>query len=316
MMKLLLIASIICLLYSFNFNVSAEQLTFDTDKKNGLMTFDYLWKDDQEQQHTLNFTLPLTEVNKKHHKKFIPRLADQYVYIELHKAARNIDPKEASVKIGRQGKDIKIQVNSRSQKLINKWHSAMEQSREKAFQRYLKDNYLSRLRSHLGQNVIKPDHLRYIAESKTPLLPIAKALYEKVPEKSETRVYVNLLLSWVQSIPYSPLDDRTTSNGAGYLPPPLVIANNIGDCDSKSALTASLIRSLLPGAKMVMIYLPNHALLGISLPFRTSERTLRIEGVDYLLMEPTGPANMRLGEISDLSEGAISGNMHSYEVVP
>ncbi|MCF2948624.1 hypothetical protein L0668_10945 [Paraglaciecola aquimarina] len=280
------------------------------------MFFNYKWEDHQKQPQSLNFSLPLEQINKKHHKRFVPDLADQYVYIELHKAARTINPKEASVKIRRKAKDIEIQVTSRSQNLLDKWQRSMQQSRENAFNQYLKDNYLSHFRTHLGQKVIKPDHLRYIAESKTPLMPIAQALYQKVPESSETRVYVNLLLSWVQSIPYSALEDRVTSNGAGYLPPPLVVASNQGDCDSKSALMASLIRSLLPDAKMIMLYLPNHALLGVSLPFRTTERTLNIEGIDYLLMEPTGPANTKLGEIALSSNNAINGNMHSYEVVP
>ncbi|WP_158971352.1 hypothetical protein [Paraglaciecola sp. L3A3] len=280
------------------------------------MYFSYQWQDNQQQIRDLKFSLPLKQVNTKHHKRFISELADQYVYIELHKAARTIDPREASVKIQRQGKDIQISVNSRSAKLLQKWQTAMYQSKERAFEQYLKDNYLSHFRTHLGQKVVKPDHLRYIAENTKVLLPVAQALYQKIPENSETRLYVNLLLSWVQSIPYSALEDRKTSNGAGYLPPPLILSNNQGDCDSKSALTASLIRSLLPDAKLIMLYLPNHALLGISLPFRTTERTLNIEGIEYLLMEPTGPANMNLGEIADSSNRAISGNMHSYEIIP
>jgi hypothetical protein len=67
---------------------------------------------------------------------------------------------------------------------------------------------------------------------------------------------------------------------------------------------------------MVMLYLPNHALLGISLPFRSTERTLNIAGIDYLLMEPTGPAKLKLGEIAPSSERAIDGNTYSFEVIP
>jgi hypothetical protein len=301
------------------FNLSpiyAAQLAFDTSVQNGQVFFNYKWNDHQKQQHSLNFSLPQEQVNRKHHKRFIPELADQYVFIELHKAARAIDPREASVKIQRQAKETLIKVTSRSQNLLNKWQRSMNKSRESAFNQYLKDHYLSQFRTHMGQKAIKPDHLRYISENKLPLRPIAQALYQKVPEHSETRVYVNLLLSWVQSIPYNTLEDRGSSNGAGYLPPPLVVATNQGDCDSKSALMASLIRSLLPDAKMIMLYLPNHALLGISLPFRTTERTLNIDGIKYLLMEPTGPASTRLGEISNQSNSAIRGNMHSYEIIP
>lgn len=310
------IAVCIGILYCYVMPSLATQLSFETTKNSGNMLFSYKWKDHQKQQQFLDFTLPLDKVNVQHHKRFIPELADQFIFVELHKAARAINPKEASVQIRRQANKIVVKVNSRSQNLIDKWQNSMQRSREGAFDQYLADNYLSHFRTHLGQKAIKPDHLRYINEGKVPLRPIAQALYQKVPEKSETRVYINLLLSWVQSIPFYALEDRLTSKGAGYLPPALVVSSNQGDSDSKTALMASLIRSLLPDAKMIMLYLPNRALLAISLPFRTSERTLSIGGVDYLLMEPTGPVNHKLGEIAPTSEGAINGNMYSYEVIP
>ncbi|MDP5040425.1 MAG: hypothetical protein NWQ26_06095, partial [Paraglaciecola sp.] len=133
---------------------------------------------------------------------------------------------------------------------------------------------------------------------------------------SESRIYVNLLLSWVQSIPYNELEDRMSSNGAGFLPPLALIRENIGDCDSKSVLTAGLIRSLLPEIKLVMVYLPQHALLGISLPHRSNEQTFNFGGSDYLLMEPTGPALMPLGTVAASSERAINSRLFSYEQVP
>jgi hypothetical protein len=294
----------------------AEQLAFNKSKQNKEMYFNYTWSDHQEQTQNIAFALPLRQLNKQTHKKFIPDLAQQYVYIELHKAARKIDPREARVQIQHRGQDIRIQVTSRSDKLIDKWQRSMNQSQEKALDQYLQDNYYSHFRSHLGQKAVKPDHLRYISENKAALLPIAQAVYEKLPTNSETRVYVNLVLSWVQSIPYNELKNRLTSNGAGYLPPLSVVANNHGDCDSKTVLMASLVRSLLPNVKMSMVFLPNHALLGIVLPFRTNEQTLDIDGLDYLLMEPTGPAKIPLGEIANRSASDIAGNMYSIEEVP
>jgi hypothetical protein len=79
---------------------------------------------------------------------------------------------------------------------------------------------------------------------------------------------------------------------------------------------AGLIRSLLPEVKMAMIYLPGHALLGIVLPFRTTEKTIEIDGSNYLLLEPTGPAKIPLGEIASRSASDIAGGMHSYEIIP
>jgi len=308
--KWLLIAFMSVHLSSF-----AQQIAFNKSKQNKEMSFNYTWSDHQELTRDISFALPLRQLNRQNHKKFIPDLAQQYVYIELHKAARKIDPREARVQIQHRGQDIHIQVTSRSDNLLDKWQRSMNQSQDKALDQYLKDNYYSHFRSHLGQEAVKPDHLRYIVENTAALLPIAQAVYDKLPSNSETRAYVNLVLSWVQSIPYNELKNRITSNGAGYLPPLSVVANNQGDCDSKTVLMASLIRSLIPDVKMTMVYLPNHALLGIVLPFRTNEQTLEIDGMDYLLMEPTGPAKIPLGEIANSSARDIAGNMYSLEEV-
>jgi len=293
----------------------SQQLSFNKSKKNKEMYFNYTWSDHQEKTSDISFSLPFHQLNKQNHKKFIPNLAQQYVYIEMHKAAKKIDPKEARVNIQRRGQDIHIQVTSRSNELLDKWQRSMNQGQQKALDQYLQDNYYSHFRSYLGQKAIKPDHLRYISENTAALLPVAQAIFEKLPADSKNRAYVNLVLSWVQSIPYNELKNRLTSNGAGYLPPLSVVANNQGDCDSKTVLMASLVRALLPDVEMTMVFLPNHALLGIVLPSRKNEQTLNIDGMDYLLMEPTGPSKIPLGEVSNRSAQYIAGNMYNLEEV-
>jgi hypothetical protein len=309
------ILTLLCFII-FHLDLQAEQLTFSkvVDKKK--IHMEYQWIDHEETPQSLDFSLPKSTVNKQVHRKFIPDIAQQYVYIELHKAARKIDPREARVEIKHHADDLRVTVNSRSPKLLQKWQDSMQISQERAFDQYLQDNYYSHFSTHVGQKGVKPDHLRYIAESKAALLPLAQAVYDKLPEGSDTRAYVNLMLSWVQSIPYNALESRIESNGAGYLPPITVVANNQGDCDSKSTLMATLIRTLLPDVKMIMLYLPNHALLGISLPFRIHEQTFELDGTDYLLMEPTGPAAMKLGTTATRSSMDIASGMYSYEYIP
>lgn len=294
----------------------AEQVSFKKAKENQKTMFSYQWIDSFSQTQNLTFDLANKQNAKQVHKRYVPELAQQYVFIELHKAARLIDPREARIEIQRSTQDINVKVSSRSPKLLTKWQGSMAKSQERAFDKYLHDHYYTRFYSHLGQEAVKADHLRYINENKAPLLPIAQAIYEKLPPNSESRIYVNLLLSWVQSIPYNELEDRMSSNGAGFLPPLALIRENIGDCDSKSVLTAGLIRSLLPEIKLVMVYLPQHALLGISLPHRSNEQTFNFGGSDYLLMEPTGPALMPLGTVAASSERAINSRLFSYEQVP
>ncbi|MDU0352672.1 hypothetical protein RS130_00970 [Paraglaciecola aquimarina] len=92
------------------------------------MLFNYQWQGLQQQIQQLSFSLPLQEVNRKHHKKFVANSANQYVYIELYKAARKINPKDARVNIYRQGQDIEVQVTSRSPEQLEKWQRTIQRS--------------------------------------------------------------------------------------------------------------------------------------------------------------------------------------------
>jgi hypothetical protein len=121
----------------------AQQLTFNKSKQSKQMYFDYSWSDHQEQTQDIVFTLPLLQLNRQSHKKFIPSLAQQYVYIELHKVARKISPKEVRVQVQRREQDIQIEVTSRSNNLLERWQHSMDQSKEKALDQYLQDNYYS-----------------------------------------------------------------------------------------------------------------------------------------------------------------------------
>ncbi|MFT4939141.1 MAG: hypothetical protein ACI88A_002175 [Paraglaciecola sp.] len=296
--------------------VHAEQLSFRKSLEPTLINFDYRWLDLNNTTQNLSFTLPKKIVYKQKHTKFVPELAQNFVFIELLKAAREIDPREARIEIQQVAQDIRVTVKSRSAKLMRKWQISMQTKKQQAFDKYLEQNYYAYFKTPFGQQGFKPDHLRYIDKNKQELLPVATAIFEMLSTDSNPVQYVNLILSWVQNIPYNALENRLESNGAGYLPPLSVIANNQGDCDSKTTLTATIIRALLPDAKMVMVYLPKHALLGLSLPQQLKKDTFLVEGIDYLLMEPTGPASLPLGEIGTTSENQMASGMYSYEKIP
>jgi hypothetical protein len=130
-------------------------------------------------------------------------------------------------------------------------------------------------------------------------------ILEKVSIKNIRKV-TNLVLSFVQSIPYSTLESRITSSGAGFNPPAKLLWENQGDCDSKMTLTATILRALMPRIDMAMIYIDKHAFIGIAIPADAGEMTIEHQGVNYLLGEPTGPALYKLGRLAPESELAIN----------
>lgn len=249
-------------------------------------------------------------------KNYMPNIAKRHVYVELMKQAQQVNPREAKVKLIKQGQDYKISVSSKSPEMLEKWQRTMAAKQQQAFDSYLQDNHYIRFKTHLGQEGVKPDHMRYLKESRELVLPVAQAIYDKLEPGSDTRDYVNLLMSWIQSIPYNELEDRIVSNGSGFFSPVEVLTNNLGDCDSKTTLAASLMRALLPNLQMVIVFLPDHALLGANMAHRESENTLRVNGSDFVLIEPTGPALMPIGKVSDKSLSDIASGMYTTEKVP
>lgn len=295
-----------------------SQRMFNKSNSADSVDLSYEWLTHSQQPVKLAFSIPKDKLSSqfKSQKNYMPDIAQRHVYIELMKEAQKVNPKEARVKIVKLAKNYKISVSSHSPEMLQKWQANMANKQQQAFDQYLEDNYYIRFKTHLGQEGVKPDHVRYLVESRDLVLPAAQAIYDKMEPGSDSRDYVNLLMSWIQSIPYNELEDRLVSNGSGYFSPVEVLTNNLGDCDSKTTLAASLMRSLLPNLPMVLIFLPDHALLGANLAHRSNEQTLKIDGVDYLLMEPTGPALMKIGSLSDKSMSDIASGMYTSEKIP
>lgn len=295
-----------------------QQQKFEKRDQGRNVQLTYEWRDHFEQSRSLSFELEKRQMSEQYRSQtnYMPDLAMRYVYISLMKHAQSINPRDARIRVNRVGQDLRVSVRSSSSEMVKKWQQDMQAHRESAFDEYLKQNHYTRFNTHMGEEAVKPDHMRYVRESLEVLLPLAQAIYDQLEEGTDSRDYVNLLLSWVQSIPYDRLENRATSNGAGYFSPIEVLNNNRGDCDSKTVLTATLMRTLLPNLSMVMIFLPNHALLGANLPMRETEQSIEIDGMQYLLLEPTGPAKFKVGEIGVMSANALAGGMYTHERVP
>lgn len=254
--------------------------------------------------------LPVQQVN------YNPELALRNVEVALLSAARELDPKEARFSLTKRHDKLEFSITGRDDERVQEITQSLKNTQEKAYNDYLDERYFQRYKTPLLVDAIKPDHVRYIEESILPLVPLAQSLYEIVDEQSNARSYLNLLLSWSQSIPYDELTNRVTSNGSGYSPPLAVINQNLGDCDSKSVLTAALIRAFLPSNSMRLVLLNNHALLAIAMTPLTKDTTLTIDGIPFILLDPTGPAALPFGEVSKTTQQAIASRQYTLEVIP
>lgn len=182
---------------------------------------------------------------------------------------------------------------------IQAWLGA-EQQRQ--FATLLKESYLQQQQDAWGQSGLLPDYPRIIEESSSELGDVAEALLQLAGgEQADPRTRLQWLLLFVQTIPYHALQSTDGQRGSGFLLPRQVLLENRGDCDSKSVLLASLWRYLQPEIPTRLVVIPDHALLALALPAAPGEETLTLEAQLWLLVEPTGPSALPLGQLGEES---------------
>jgi len=295
-----------------------EQISFNRTLANGQIQFSYQWHDHQSNEQSVAFSLEAQKVNQLPNQQanYRPRMAMRYVTTELLRHAKKVDPRDARVAIRQMGEQIDIGVRSNDPVLINQLKAEFMDKKTMAFERYLYDHYYMLFKTSYGQEAVKPDHARYVQAYTEALIPASQAFYDKLGQGTDARDYINLLLSWIQSIPYSELVSRAESNGSGFSPPVALLSANRGDCDSKSVLAAAMIRAFLPKVPIRLVLLPEHALLGVAISQAPGDEVINQNGLQLVLMEPTGPAPFAFGEIAESSRADIARDLYVLEEVP
>ena len=82
---------------------------------------------------------------------------------------------------------------------------------------------------------------------------------------------------------------------AGVLPPPRMLVERWGDCDSKAVLFASVLAHD-PSMRLVFLLVPNHILLAVEGIPRPYQNAVEVKGRTYILAEPVGPGRVDLGD--------------------
>ncbi|PLX74977.1 MAG: hypothetical protein C0615_08300 [Desulfuromonas sp.] len=111
---------------------------------------------------------------------------------------------------------------------------------------------------------------------------------------------VGSILSLVQTgLAYENIPLKQDGRITGGIYPPLVtLVEGRGDCDSKTALMASILLNWNQ-SRLVGVGVPNHYLLGVMQNPGKGDVFVEYEGANYVLMEPAGPGWIPPGTISD-----------------
>jgi len=305
---------LICVIFTFftlciSANVASKQLSFNKTLVDEEYLFEYEWLDHLGQAQALKFSLPMDTVNDKyrHFKALKPNLLQMYAVKKLKKEAAKVDPQEGRVIITPSNNGIEFSFRSTSQAWMQAKNIEMKNQYEQFIDDYLAQEYYTEFAGfnrHIDATIYKPDHKRFALESVDLLKPVINAIHEQLPNASVQQV-AQFMLGWIQTIPYDTIESRSTTNGAGFLPPNRLIANNIGDCDSKVTLMAALMKAFFPSINMAIIFVPEHALLAFHLSHVEADYRLTIDDYDYTLAEPVGPALIEFAKIADESQRFI-----------
>lgn len=275
--------------------------------------FDYQFSFDNQQQQLL-FSISNTALSAdfRQFRRFQTTLLEQYIWRDLRAHVASYPGARIQREPSRSSLSYRLQL--REPALLQQLQQELQQLSIQRTERYLHEEYYYQQAMPWGERVIIPDHVRFIQDSLQALLPVAQALHRTLVSMP-SRDSVHYISAWLQQIPYQDLSDRQHSSGNSFSPPLSMLRQNRGDCDSKTVLLAALVRLLLPDVKLALIYLPQHAMLAIQLPVNASDDAVSIEGRRYLLVDPTGPAQLAPGQISPQLKIYTLNNQFGYRLL-
>jgi hypothetical protein len=295
-------------------DLSAKQLQFSKKITDHNVQFNYQWQDQNQEKQSLSFSIDkqLLFDRFRNFKTYSAAHAKRYVDQGIKKSLSKQNIPGVHVSFSGAGSEMRVELSSQDQKALTQTFQNIGELEDELMLKYLDNNFYKQFIFYDNNLAIKPDHVRFAEESVLDFKPLKSLILEQASIKN-IREVSNYVLGFVQSIPYSTLESRVTSTGAGFNPPLRTLWENQGDCDSKVTLTAAIFRSLMPRIKIMLVFIDNHALLAINIPAKGDELTIDVDGINYVLVEPTGPAMMNVGETSAESEFAIRNGRYYAE---
>ncbi|HAF96187.1 MAG: hypothetical protein A2X34_02010 [Elusimicrobia bacterium GWC2_51_8] len=181
----------------------------------------------------------------------------------------------------------------------------------------LNELFRSRGLELLPGNIIICD-IPAIVKRNIPFLKPMALAFQKI---SEARGYgpeetVGAALSMAQTalrykIP--PMIEGSLHTG-GLLPPGRALLSGWGDCDTKTALVASILGNW-SGMRLVGISVPDHYLMAIRRIPAKGDLFVRYDGLEYVLIEPAGPAWLEPGAVGTATSALLQGS-EGYKIEP
>lgn len=177
----------------------------------------------------------------------------------------------------------------------------------------IKSRFLQTRGFRLEGTTLLVDYSWALRSNRERIRPAVEGLSRTAQGKS-VHEFLSLLLAYVQSMSYgTPPLDEADKVILGFWPPPKVLVNNYGDCDSKGVLFASLWTHFRR-YPLLLIRIPRHLFVGIAIPSFRGEQ-FSINGLRYTFCEVAGPELIPPGFISGTSRLYLQRGGFHYELI-
>jgi len=240
----------------------------------------------------MNFDGSQLEVTFSMEKKAYDEYISGYGYFEqeLEAMAEWRDRKERETAGGKDGpefKEIKEQYDIRLRKFLRSRGLALRASAK----------------------TIEPDMPLIVKQNRALMAPVAASINRQLSAENNFSYdsIIGASLSLAQTaISYGvpPLVEKNGRHTVGIYPPVRVMLAGKGDCDTKTALLGAILLNY-KGIKTVGISVPGHYLMAVRRVPMRGELFIKYHGLEYVLVEPAGPAWLPVGTVGENTENML-----------
>jgi len=277
-------------------SADAKQLVFRRAVGDGWVGFGYEFLDAEGRKRALSFRLADTWIARGH-REYRPIDSPEVAAMLRARLSKSLGefaaPLGGTTKIDVKRSKGAISVLYEVQLPPNRATAANEAEIVRRAESTISGTYRDffNVRDKKGEQV-RPDFERIAPRYARMVKPIAEAIQRQATDERER---LALALAFVQSVPYAELAGRSQG---GFALPTAFFDLNRGDCDVKTAALSAILMTLLPERAQVIVLPPEHALLGIAIEPAEGDATMMADGVQYVLLEPTGPALWPVGKLA------------------
>lgn len=213
-------------------------------------------------------------------------------------------PPSLHKKVKREYDKIKAKLAKEQEKRFKQ----MEREQEEERTRFFESRGIRVFNDKIGVN-----HSICVLRNKERIRPIFEIMQKKYAHFS-LHQFLGMLLAFIQDVRYyiPPLEEKGKAILSFWVPP-RVLADDLGDCDSKGVTFATFFTNFKK-YPVLLITVPNHFFIGLAIPSFSGEG-LVVNGIRYTLCEVTGPGKMPPGMIGRYSQTCLQNGQYVYEIV-